>query len=133
MHLFLEGMQYVVKKNSYDSRDKDQKEMQRKREAYITKVKLSGLVKQKIFYGSKIKISFQFISCCMGYFSISVTSVTEAIGCYWPFLRGFIGSSIFREKVPFQKMLCCFKACNSFSMPNAHRAVSHHSSTQILI
>lgn len=76
-------MQYVVKKTPlYSNRGKDQKEMQINREAYITKVKLSGLVKQKPPYGSRIKISFQFIFCCMGYFSISVTSVTEAIGCY---------------------------------------------------
>lgn len=70
------------KKKSYSNRYKDQKEMQIKRGAYITKVKLSGLVKQKTSYGSRIQISFQFIFCCMGYFSISVTCVMEAIGRY---------------------------------------------------
>jgi len=56
--------------------------MQIKTETYITNIKLSGLVKLKNLYGSRIKISFPFIFCSMGYFSISVPSVTEAIGCY---------------------------------------------------
>lgn len=41
-------MQYVVKKSPlYSNRGRDQEKMQINREAYITKVKLFGLVKQR--------------------------------------------------------------------------------------